>query len=76
MIRRLPDDNEEADRAEAALELGPEGAVVVIEPRSRDVLALVGSSEPIAGLNRVGPPFACSRLNSNISMSVAYSAAT
>lgn len=38
--------------AHARLELGPQGAVVVIEPRSRHVLALVGGYEAEAGFNR------------------------
>jgi penicillin-binding protein 1A len=40
------------DAAIAKPERGPEGAVVVIEPRSRDVLALVGSFEARSGFNR------------------------
>ena len=31
--------------AEARLELGPQAAVVVIDPRTRDVLAMVGGYE-------------------------------
>jgi penicillin-binding protein 1A len=42
----------EEDPAVAKPERGPEGAVVVIEPRSRDVLALVGSFEARSGFNR------------------------
>ena len=38
--------------AEVALELGPQGAAVVIDPRTREVLALVGGYEPTAGFNR------------------------
>jgi penicillin-binding protein 1A len=38
--------------AVARPERGPEGAVVVIEPRSRDVLALVGSFSAQSGFNR------------------------
>jgi penicillin-binding protein 1A len=34
------------------LELGPQGAVVVIDPRSRDVLALVGGDQAIFGFDR------------------------
>ena len=34
------------------MERGPEGAVVVIEPRSRQVLALVGSFAAVSGFNR------------------------
>ncbi len=36
----------------ARLERGPEGSVVVIEPRSRAVLALVGSFDAVSGFNR------------------------
>jgi penicillin-binding protein 1A len=42
----------EEDPAAARLERGPEGAIVVIEPRSRHVLALVGSFDAISGFNR------------------------
>jgi penicillin-binding protein 1A len=42
----------EEDPAVARLERGPEGAVVVIEPRSRDVLALVGGFAAASGFNR------------------------
>lgn len=42
----------EDDPAVARPERGPEGAVVVIEPRSRDVLALVGSFSAQSGFNR------------------------
>ena len=38
--------------AEARFELGPEGAVLVVDPRSRDVLAMVGGYEPKPGFNR------------------------
>lgn len=36
-------------KAELKLELGPEAAVVVLEPRTREVRALIGSYEAIAG---------------------------
>jgi penicillin-binding protein 1A len=42
----------EEDPAVARMERGPEGAVVVIEPRSRHVLALVGGFAAISGFNR------------------------
>jgi penicillin-binding protein 1A len=42
----------EEDPAIAKPERGPEGAVVVIEPRSRHLLALVGSFEARSGFNR------------------------
>ncbi|MGB5810614.1 MAG: penicillin-binding transpeptidase domain-containing protein, partial [Polyangiales bacterium] len=40
------------DPAIARPERGPEGAVVVVEPRSRDVLALVGGYHAKSGFNR------------------------
>jgi penicillin-binding protein 1A len=43
---------EEEDPAVVRLERGPEGAVVVIEPRSRQVLALVGGFAAASGFNR------------------------
>jgi penicillin-binding protein 1A len=43
---------DDEDPAVAKLERGPEGAVVVIEPRSRDVLALIGSFAALSGFNR------------------------
>lgn len=36
----------------ARLELGPEGAVVVIDPRTHGILAMIGGSAASAGLNR------------------------
>lgn len=39
-------------RYEGRLELGPEGAAVLLDVRSRDVLALVGSYEAVSGWNR------------------------
>ncbi|MGB3051824.1 MAG: PBP1A family penicillin-binding protein [Polyangiales bacterium] len=42
----------EENPAIAGLERGPEGAVVVIDPRSRAVLALVGSFAAVSGFNR------------------------
>jgi penicillin-binding protein 1A len=38
--------------AQVKLELGAQGAVVVIDPRSRDVLALVGADQAVYGFNR------------------------
>jgi penicillin-binding protein 1A len=40
------------DPAHARLLLGPQGAVVVIDPRSRDVLAVIGGDEATYGFNR------------------------
>ena len=48
-ITQLPEGD---DPAIARLERGPEGAVVVIDPRSRDVLALVGGYRAKSGFNR------------------------
>jgi penicillin-binding protein 1A len=48
-IAQMPDDE---DPAVARLERGPEGAVVVVDPRSRDVLALVGGYAAKSGFNR------------------------
>jgi penicillin-binding protein 1A len=38
--------------ARARLSLGPQGAVVMIDPRTREVLAMVGSDEASYGFNR------------------------
>lgn len=46
------DEDGTTDPIRARLELGPEGAAVVIDPRSRDVLALVGGYETMAGFDR------------------------
>ncbi len=43
---------EDEPRAHVRLELGPEAAAVVIEPRTRDVLAMIGGYEASAGFNR------------------------
>ncbi|MFO0683272.1 MAG: PBP1A family penicillin-binding protein [Sandaracinus sp.] len=51
-ILSLPDEGEEGAHARARLELGPEGAIVVIDPRTRGVLALVGAYEAGAGFDR------------------------
>jgi penicillin-binding protein 1A len=52
-VQRLADDDEPGAAAEARLEPGPEGAVVVIDPRTRDVVAVVGGYESSgAGFNR------------------------
>ena len=51
-IEQLPPPDDAAQPARARLELGPQGAIVVIDPRSRDVLALVGSFEEGPGFNR------------------------
>jgi penicillin-binding protein 1A len=45
-----PDTSEEA--AQVRPMLGPQGAVVIIDPRTREVLALVGGDEAIYGFNR------------------------
>jgi penicillin-binding protein 1A len=51
-ILRAADPSVPDAKAHARLELGPEGAAVVIDPRSREVLALVGGYEDGSGFNR------------------------
>ncbi len=51
-IQQLPDDEHPDEPARARLELGPQGAVVLIDPRSRDVLALVGGYDAGPGFDR------------------------
>lgn len=51
-IQQLPSEEDPEAPARARLELGPQGAVVVIDPRSRDVLALVGAYEESPGFDR------------------------
>ena len=52
-VQRLAETDVRDASADAQLELGPEGAVVVIDPRTRDVLAVVGGFESSgAGFNR------------------------
>jgi len=51
-IRELPEDDEADEDALADLQLGPQGAVVVMEPREREILAMVGGYEEEVGFNR------------------------
>ncbi|AKF05326.1 penicillin-binding protein 1A [Sandaracinus amylolyticus] len=51
-IVALAEEGVEGARARARLELGPQGAVVLIDPRSREVLALVGGYEAESGFDR------------------------
>ncbi|HJL18179.1 MAG TPA: PBP1A family penicillin-binding protein [Sandaracinaceae bacterium LLY-WYZ-13_1] len=51
-IQQLPREADPEAAARARLELGPEGAVVLVDPRSRDVLALVGGYEEGPGFDR------------------------
>lgn len=51
-VQRLAESDVEGARAEAILELGAQGAVVVIDPRTRDVLALVGGYDATPGFDR------------------------
>jgi penicillin-binding protein 1A len=51
-VQSMPEEGEEDGHIRAHLELGPEGAVIVMDPRSRDVLALVGGYESVSGFNR------------------------
>jgi penicillin-binding protein 1A len=48
----LPEEGQEGGRARVRLELGPQGAVVVIDPRTRHVLALIGGYEAESGFDR------------------------
>ena len=50
--QQLPREEEPDAPARARLEIGPEGAVVMIDPRTRDVLALVGGYEEGPGFDR------------------------
>src|SRR5262249_15238863 len=49
-ILRLPESRN--GLPEARLELGPEGAIVILDVRSREVLAIAGGYDTIPGLNR------------------------
>jgi penicillin-binding protein 1A len=53
-ILRIPDTDEQGEPhpAEARLELGPQGAAIVLDARTRDVLAMVGSYKAVPGFNR------------------------
>ncbi len=51
-VQSIPEEGEEDGHIRAHIELGPEGAIVVMDPRSRDVLALIGGYESISGFNR------------------------
>ena len=51
-VLSLPTAGEEEPHIRARLELGPEASAVVIDPRTREVLAMVGGYETSAGFNR------------------------
>lgn len=51
-ILALAEEDDPESRARAQLELGPQGAVVVVDPRTRQVLVLVGGYESISGFDR------------------------
>lgn len=51
-IQQLPPEDDPEALPRARLELGPEGAVVVIDARSREVLALVGGYDEGPGFDR------------------------
>jgi len=51
-IQQLPSEEDPEAPARARLELGPQGAIVVIDPRTRHVLALVGSYDEGPGFDR------------------------
>jgi penicillin-binding protein 1A len=48
-VRLLTPADEPGGKAELKLELGPEAALVALEPRTREVRALIGSYEAVAG---------------------------
>ncbi len=43
----------DGEKAEAQIELGPQGAALVIDPRTRDILAMIGGYARTSGFNRV-----------------------
>jgi penicillin-binding protein 1A len=51
-VQSIPEEGEEDGHVRVHLELGPEGAIIVMDPRSRDVLALIGGYESVSGFNR------------------------
>jgi penicillin-binding protein 1A len=55
-VLALPEDDDPTDGvpalARARLELGPQGAAIVLDPRTREVLALVGGYDAEPGFNR------------------------
>lgn len=51
-VQQLPSEDDFETPARARLELGPQGAIVLIDPRTRDVLALVGGYEEGPGFDR------------------------
>ena len=51
-IQQLASEDDPETPARALLELGPQGAIVVIDPRSRDVLALIGGYDEGPGFDR------------------------
>jgi penicillin-binding protein 1A len=51
-VRATVDALPEKGAVVARLALGPEGAALVVDPRSREVLAMVGSYEAVNGFNR------------------------
>lgn len=55
-VLALPEDDDPADGvpalARARLEIGPQGAAILLDPRSREVLALVGGYDAEPGFNR------------------------
>lgn len=55
-VLALPEDDDPEDGVpalvRAQLELGPEGAVILLDPRTRDVVALVGGFDAEPGFNR------------------------
>lgn len=51
-IEHVPEAQDTHGVVEARIDLGPEGAVVMIDPRTRDVLAMIGGYENTPGYNR------------------------
>lgn len=51
-IEELPENADANERVRARLELGPQGAAIVIDPRTREVLALVGGHDADPGFDR------------------------
>lgn len=51
-VEHLPDASDPTGEVQARIDLGPEGAIIVIDPRTRDVLAMIGGYERTPGYNR------------------------
>ncbi|MBK8171629.1 MAG: PBP1A family penicillin-binding protein [Sandaracinaceae bacterium] len=51
-VERIPPAQEQGSNVEVRIDLGPEGAILVIDPRTRDILAMIGGYERTPGYNR------------------------